>query len=110
MISDQIKYFVEQLNIVLKQENIGEDIAKYLYDGGIKRQLQKEITKQTTANHGDIAEDFSIFNDSTVNNINEKGEILSKKEMTEDIYHTIDSLVEKDVAAMYLLFQKYQEK
>ena len=24
MISDQIKYFVEQLNIVLKQESIGE--------------------------------------------------------------------------------------
>ncbi len=95
--------------IKLKQENIGEDIAKYLYDGGIKRQLQKEITKQTTANHGDIAEDFSIFNDSTVNNINEKGEILSKKEMTEDIYHTIDSLVEKDVAAMYILFQEYQK-
>ena len=27
--------------IKLKQKNVGEDIAKYLYDGGIKRQLQK---------------------------------------------------------------------
>lgn len=94
--------------IQLKQEYIGEDIAKYFYDGGIKRQLQQEITKQTTENGKNVPEEFSIFKDTAVNNINTEEDILNKKEMTDKIYHTIDSLVEKDVAAMYILFQEYQ--
>ncbi len=92
------------------QETIGEDMAKFIRGGWIERWLQIEIEKQNSK-HGDKYEDkdFSLFKNKSVQTTDEKGKILSKKAMEDQLKKTVDSLVTNDVATFYLAFQNYQK-
>ena len=92
------------------QEIIGEDMAKFVRGGWIERWLQVEIEKQNSE-HGDKYkdQDFSLFKEKSVKDADEKGNILSKKAMENQLRKTVDSLTTNDVATFYLAFQNYEK-
>jgi len=55
------------------QESIGEDLAKFIFGGGVERWLQLEIKKQNSK-HGEDSkdEDFSLFKNDKIKNADEK--------------------------------------
>ena len=90
------------------QENIGEDMAKFLFSGEIEKWLQDEIVKQNNENLKD-KRDISLFKNETVKELNTPSDsILSKEEMTEILKRKIDSMVTLDVAEYYKAFEEFQ--
>ena len=104
-------YWLMIKNAKLSQENIGEDMSKFIFGGGIERRLQLEIARQNSK-HGEKydGEDFSMFKDESVKGADERKEpILDKVTMERHLKTIVDSMTTNDVAAFYLAFQNYEK-
>lgn len=95
----------------LSQEEIGEDMAKFIYGWGIEKRMQEEIKRQNTIlKWENTSDEFSLFNKENINKLdNDKKEILSKEEMEKHLRHIVDSIVAEDVARYYEAFDTYQK-
>jgi hypothetical protein len=97
------------------QETIGEDMAKYIYGGEMQKFIQQEIEKQNSKHGNNLDDEFSLFNNEGVQNMdakNDKGKdakILFKKDIKEAIYNKIREISTKDFAAFYIAFHNYQK-
>jgi hypothetical protein len=90
------------------QENIGESMAKFIFGGEIEKWLQDEIVKQNNEHRKD-KEEFSLFKNEEVKEMNTESDlILSKKEMEDILLRKLDSMVTLDVAEYYKSFQTFQ--
>lgn len=93
---------------------VGEQVAMYVYNGGMQREIQLKMENQNS-NHGQKYEDreFSIFKDENVKNENVQDEdsekIKTQEEIKEKILRDIDSLVTKDLSVYYNAFHDFQE-
>lgn len=98
------------------QENIGEDVTKFIFGGWVERRLQVEIEKQNSK-HGESYKDqeFSLFKNEAVKKNDAKDEtgndaiILAKAEMEKKLQRIVDSMTTNDVASFYLAFQNYEK-
>lgn len=93
------------------QQEIGEDMAGYIWGGGIEKSIKDEIERQNP-DHPQAGQDgkFSVFDDDGVVKSQEtKEDILSKDQIREMIKNNIDSLSQKDAAVLYLAFHNYEK-
>lgn len=90
------------------QENIGENMAKFIFGGEIERWLQDEIILQNNEHRKD-KEEFSLFKNEDVKTMNTASDsILSKTDMDLLLRTKIDSMITLDVAEYYKAFQAFQ--
>ncbi|MCX6825477.1 MAG: hypothetical protein NTY80_04645 [candidate division SR1 bacterium] len=90
------------------QENIGKEMAKFIFGGGIERELQIEIEKQNSK-HAKNKGDYTLFKDKNVQDNDAEDRISSKKDMEDKLRKRIDSMATNDVSEYYLAFQKFQK-
>lgn len=90
------------------QENLWKDMAKFVFGGGIERDLQVEIEKQNSKNIKKQG-DFSLFKNKAVQSDDYKDRISSKKEIEDKLRSKIDSIATNDITEYYLAFQKFQQ-
>lgn len=101
---------VKQVYEVAKnsQENIGENMAKFIFGGEIEKWLQDEIVLQNNEHRKD-KEEFSLFKNEDVKTMNAASDsILSKTDMDLLLRRKIDSMITLDVADYYKAFQTFQ--
>lgn len=92
------------------QDEIGENMAKFVFGGWIEKWLQLEINKQNSKHWKTYeSEKFSIFKDKDVKNVDDTTtKIFNKQEMKDTLHGVIDSMATKDVATYFLAFKAYQ--
>lgn len=92
------------------QEEIGEDMAKFLFGWEMQRWLQLELEKQNKKHPWKyIQEEFNIFKEEYVESESENDSILSTKQMEDILMRQVDSILTKDVARFYNGFHEYQK-
>lgn len=97
---------------IRSQESIGENVAEFLYGGGIQKLIQAEVKKyKVTGLPQDTLDkpEYALVKRPAIKDGEERKNVLDIQEIENKLAHTLDSLVDIDGETFLLAYMQYEE-